>query len=865
MTISKQVIRGPDGSINVQYMDDDTGKQVLGYLPEGYATDGSSSGGYAPENYYGETASKKEPVVLEELPAGGGEMRIPQGGYNNETFGEPTDRSSANNYGYEPNSIVGSVMGLAPGPIGLTGRALKTVENINNAKAAQAAAKTIGVKDIVGPSTLGGAVRGVNKGHVADVTIDGKTYSVGLEATDAQGRTTLNPEEARMRGLLSKTGIKKATEEEVEAAKQEAKKTGIKAESKLPGLAGVVVDAGKKVADKVLGPKTRTMEETIGPQTATQARTEATEDEEVDDTPTSVSATQAAPVGAVSRTGLGTTAPTNESISRNPFDTQQSAKATSKKGLQAVADVTQASAVDGSIGYSHPDRGLWSAGLTPDTIDASRALAGQLGQMNVTSASRPAGINAAVGGRPQSSHLSGKAIDISLDGMSDEQKAKAVENAKMAGFTGIGAYSTNNSLHLDMNPRDSIARAPNNQGIAYGMYDFSQSNLKEAPGWFTKGLTQVTVPTPTPRPDPLAPAVAAAPTTTLDAIDNMTAATSAMPDNYGIAPSRNSVPAGQAVTAAGWSSVGLGAQYSDDQKGTMAATLAGELGPATLAGLARDDPQAKAEASAVLGTLDNRAQSSRFSKAANPVDAAAVAGYDAFSGKNIQRTIDNLQATAPQVTAAVGDYLSGKTPSPAPDTTHYANYDVAGIDTSWAGAPNSVQIGQHTFSTPDKSFGSLANYGLGVGPVSGKAISTPSGLMADPASTFGSPSNPTGFGSVTGMSPSANYGLGSAIGGVSLGGWGPSQSNVGVSGVSKDTTDSSAAAASAAADSAASAGSVGGDKSDGSSSGSQGSDGASGSGLGGASPGGKTGFGASAGKSDNDNDGKGGSSKGGLY
>ena len=57
--------------------------------------------------------------------------------------------------------------------------------------------------------------------------------------------------------------------------------------------------------------------------------------------------------------------------------------------------------------------------------------------------------NAAVGGARYSKHLEGGAVDISLKGYSDEEKAALLEAAIAHGAKGIGLYPGGTSLHID--------------------------------------------------------------------------------------------------------------------------------------------------------------------------------------------------------------------------------------------------------------------------------------------------------------------------------------------------------------------------------------------------------------------------------
>lgn len=191
-----------------------------------------------------------------------------------------------------------------------------------------------------------------------------------------------------------------------------------------------------------------------------------------------------------------------------------------------------------------------------------------------------------------------------------------------------------------------------------------------------------------------------------------------------------SAAAGKAVSPSGFQGMGLGAQYTDEQKGTFGLALAGEISPKTMRGLVEKDPEAIAEATSILGTIDNRVNSARNAKKVDPVAATMKPSqYNALmetalpsgvvpadtSRKNYSKyktTIDQL----------VDDYTKGvvATPEETQDDTHYANLDVS--SPGW-GKKLDTKIGPHTFGTPDASFApSKTTYGTGYGPVSGVGI-----------------------------------------------------------------------------------------------------------------------------------------------
>ena len=68
--------------------------------------------------------------------------------------------------------------------------------------------------------------------------------------------------------------------------------------------------------------------------------------------------------------------------------------------------------------------------------------------LTINSGFRCAEHNKAVGGSPNSQHLLGKAVDISMRGLTGEKKHRLLKAAFIHGFNGLGVYST--FLHLDV-------------------------------------------------------------------------------------------------------------------------------------------------------------------------------------------------------------------------------------------------------------------------------------------------------------------------------------------------------------------------------------------------------------------------------
>ena len=92
----------------------------------------------------------------------------------------------------------------------------------------------------------------------------------------------------------------------------------------------------------------------------------------------------------------------------------------------------------------------------------------------ITSAYRDPAYNAKVGGAKGSAHMSGDAIDFSVDGLDDAQKADVVGWWRKQGAKGLGYYPRSDSVHVDLRDGPNRAWGPN----------YSSSSLGQTPEWF---------------------------------------------------------------------------------------------------------------------------------------------------------------------------------------------------------------------------------------------------------------------------------------------------------------------------------------------------------------------------------------------
>lgn len=121
-------------------------------------------------------------------------------------------------------------------------------------------------------------------------------------------------------------------------------------------------------------------------------------------------------------------------------------------------------------------------GLSPRAASTFKPLTSAFAQngipLNITSGYRDPQHNRAVGGANGSQHMSGNAIDISLQGMTEAQKRQAVALAQsQAGVHGFGYYPKSDSIHIDVRPGERAAWGQN----------YSRTSIGQGwPDWLTK-------------------------------------------------------------------------------------------------------------------------------------------------------------------------------------------------------------------------------------------------------------------------------------------------------------------------------------------------------------------------------------------
>jgi len=324
----RKIIQSPDGSFDLAYVDAKSGQPVIDLSQYTVVDAAASPFGESADAAFESTMEMGQggfaaPPPSEEV-AQPVKKRLKNGDDNTMDTSSLEARSAANNYGYvNTPGYVDAALGAAgfmAGPVGaIASQATRAALTHNNQTAVNSARQAMGLEEKgIAKSVTKAAVTGARdnkKGEVADVSIGGNEYSVGLEALDAAGRTTLTPEEARERGLTNPTGMRELSAKEAKAAdKVNGQKT--------PGVLGKLTEAAKSlVTNPFSGVTSVPKAEAIAPALGVSATKDAkTNTYTVSAAPTTgVEKTSLNPVGTEVRTGdLNPRAMANVSLNMGP-------------------------------------------------------------------------------------------------------------------------------------------------------------------------------------------------------------------------------------------------------------------------------------------------------------------------------------------------------------------------------------------------------------------------------------------------------------------------------------------------------------------------------------------------------------------
>ncbi|QIG69928.1 hypothetical protein F67_I3_11_102 [Rhizobium phage RHph_I3_11] len=126
-----------------------------------------------------------------------------RGGDINDFDQEYVEPTANENYGYVNKPGALSFLGMAPIPgAKMAAAAVNSGINMGNNQAIRRAREALGLSNQK-PSIAKDMISSPKDGKIADVQIAGQDYPVGFEAQDKDKKTTLTPNEARMRGMMN--------------------------------------------------------------------------------------------------------------------------------------------------------------------------------------------------------------------------------------------------------------------------------------------------------------------------------------------------------------------------------------------------------------------------------------------------------------------------------------------------------------------------------------------------------------------------------------------------------------------------------------------------------------------------------------
>lgn len=259
----RKLVRQADGTMRVVYIDAMTGQQLSSL--EGYEVTtagntsslnlGTSATGPSNNTKGEETTAEKIKRGVKDTSSDEGPVQVGSGGSSSGLL----DRSPGNNYGYidAPNWL--GLASFLPGIAGTAASAAKYGIRANDTAATGEARGTLGLDGNSGMDWLTGMIGTGDPQKVADVSIGDNKYSVGLEALNKQGMTTLTPMEARNRSLITGQPLAELTKPQAQQfyqdfeAENPSQKTGLLSgvgnavSGLLGGIGSVATGIGKGV------------------------------------------------------------------------------------------------------------------------------------------------------------------------------------------------------------------------------------------------------------------------------------------------------------------------------------------------------------------------------------------------------------------------------------------------------------------------------------------------------------------------------------------------------------------------------------------------------------------------------------------
>lgn len=637
-------------------------------------------------------------------------------GRDADTYTDTGDRTQANNFGYIDKPGFLSIASGLPGIPGLIGKGVNAAINANNVAAVNAAREALGLPEQSTKDTLKGIVQD-NKGVVAEVTIGKQQVPIGLEATTPSGRTTMTPAEALSRARANNVGIEEATEEATaEAEAKFAEEYGKQTQGFLGNLKDIVkdvIDEKGPLADikspfadiksplaDVKSPFTKSDSKAKGKSKEAKAESKPSSK------PTGVATPETAGKKSITPgLGLG-------NLTGRTAKTDLAGKSRGVAPDSILMDVIQ-QAVEQALGPDY--QAVISSGTySPEqqaAIEAARAegaAKGLSGKALNKYAAKKAG---QVG---TNRHTTGKAADFYIVGpdgklVTSTAALKAVAGTLASlGITGLGlgnpgGYMGGTSIHADF---VDTSKATGWGGLGQKFKGIMNDSIG-LPNKFSP--TGIPTPTASPRTDPVQDvATKGQPTPTQEAPTGFV--TGYTGESYGQGNDAMQSLQANFPASTGFVPTQTRADITDplvrdprtiQEITAIAKTIAGELGSKTLAGIRSGDEArqsvARQEIAAILGTIENRAASTRHG--GNLGGVLTGSQYNSLTSGNLSTTEANFAEFGDFIIEAIKDYYEGTNPSPVPNATHYWNPSI--VSPSWSNysrGGTSTDVGEHTFA-----------------------------------------------------------------------------------------------------------------------------------------------------------------------
>lgn len=215
----RKLVRGDDGMMKVVYVDAATGEELqtlegyIVYSPHEAQQAGITDATTTDEKDDNEETTA-EKIKHDVISPDGGDSDSPNQTVGGEGSGLGfLDRSPGNNYGYIDTPGWMGLASLLP----VVGTPLKWADRAagaSNTVATNKARESMGLDSLGIGRSLGNILGFRDESTIANVNIGENPYSVGFEALNAKGQTTLTPEEARRRAATAGETIEELNREQ---------------------------------------------------------------------------------------------------------------------------------------------------------------------------------------------------------------------------------------------------------------------------------------------------------------------------------------------------------------------------------------------------------------------------------------------------------------------------------------------------------------------------------------------------------------------------------------------------------------------------------------------------------------------------